>query len=463
MKNLASILAALMLMGAAVPAFAEDAAGDWGGLLASQLHVIVHIARATDGRYTATFESSDQGKMVIPADTVSVTSDELTISIAKIGGRYDGHWDDGQQAWVGTWTQAMAMPLVLKRLDKTSLAAMSPRRPQEEAIAQEARPYEQEDVTFPDIGAGVRLAGTFSHPKGVGPFPAVVLISGTGPNGRDEAVFGHKIFLVLADALNRRGIAVLRYDKRGVGASTGHYATATTADFAADAEAAVAWLKTRGEVDAQHIGLIGHSEGGLIAPMVAVRDASVAFSVLLAGPGLRGDRLMVLQGETMARAAGVPEDRIARDKAFNARVVAAVAAARSDAEALASVRALVAEGVGGRLIPAESAGLLIQQAGSPWFRYLISLDPAPILRRLRSPVLVMNGALDSQVPPAENLAVMRAALKDNPDATILEMPGLNHLFQDAGTGALGEYGEIEETLSPAALDTVTAWVVKHGR
>ena len=463
MKNLTSILAALILFGAATPVVAEEASGDWGGVLAGMLHVIVHITKDASGNYAATLESPDQGKEVIPVDQVIATPDHLSFLVPAIKGGYDGRWDNSQKAWVGTWSQGAGLPLVLKRLDKAALAAMTYKRPQEEAIAQTPLPYAQEVVTFSNATAGVTLAGTFSHPSGAGPFPAVVLISGTGPNNRDEEVFRHKIFLVLADALNRQGIAVLRYDKRGVGKSTGDYATATTADFADDADAAVAWLKTRSDVDPKHIGVTGHSEGGLIAPIVATRDASVAFSVLLAGPGLRGDKLAVLQGETMARAAGTPEDKIARMKAFNTQVMAAIVAAKSDAEATDSVKAIIANGVNEKIIPPESAGAIVQQEGSPWFRYFVCLDPVPVLRELKSPVLVLNGAQDSQVPPKENLAIIRDALKDNPDATILEMPGLNHLFQDAKTGALTEYGQIEETMSPTALETITKWLVKHSQ
>lgn len=463
MKTITSIISALTLFSAVTPAAAEEATGDWGGVLGGMLHIVVHISKDTGDHYTATLESPDQGKTVIPVDRVTATPDHLSLSVAAIKGSYDGQWDDGQKAWVGTWTQGAGMPLVLKRLDKAALAATVFKRPQEEAITQNPLPYNQSAATFVNARACVTLAGTFSFPKGAGPFPAVVLISGTGPNNRDEDVFGHKIFLVLADALNRKGIAVLRYDKRGVGKSTGVYATATTADFADDADAAVAWLRTRSEVDARHIGLIGHSEGGLIAPIVATTDSSVAFSVLLAGPGLSGDKLMVLQGEAMARAAGTPEEKIARSKAFNTKLMAAVVAAGSDAEARDRVKAIVADGVNEKLVPPESAAAIVQQADSPWFRYILHFDPAPVLRRLKTPVLVMNGALDSQVPPKENLAIMRDALKDNPDATILEMPRLNHLFQDAKTGAPAEYGRIEETVSPAALETVTKWVAKHSQ
>ncbi len=260
----AAVVAALMIGGVA---HAEDATGDWAGVLLGQLHLVVHLAKGNDGKLTGTLESLDQGDAKIPVGEVDATADHLKFTVPAVHGSYDGTWDDAKKQWTGAWTQTQTIPLDLHRASPTDRSVPPPpKRPQEDAIAKGPLPYGNEEVAFANTrAAGVTLKGTFSKPAGAGPFPTVVLISGSGPNTRDEAILGHKLFLVLADYLNRRGVAVLRYDKRGVASSTGNYATATTADFTSDAEAAVSYLKTRSDVDQKHIGLLGHSEGGVIA------------------------------------------------------------------------------------------------------------------------------------------------------------------------------------------------------
>ena len=439
---------------------AEEPAGDWGGLLMGQLHVIVHVKK--DGtQYRATLESPDQGTFVLPADTVTATPDHLSFAIAKIHGTYDGIWDNAQKAWVGTWTQGQAMPLVLKRLDTQQAPPAPQKRPQEEAIAAAPPAYRSTEVEFDSSAAGVKLAGTFSVPQGGGPFPAVVLISGSGPNTRDEDVFNHKVFLVIADALNRDGIAVLRYDKRGIGASSGDYKTATTADFLTDAQSAVAYLKTRSEIDPKHIGVAGHSEGGLIAPAVAVQDKGVSFVVMLAGPGMRGDQILLRQQALIAKAMGAPQDKIEAGGASNRKVFAAVLAASDITDAKTRVAAVLAMDVSAGQITAAQAAVGVDQVTSPWMYYFLRYDPVPTLQKVTVPVLAIGGSLDLQVPAKEDLAAIAAALKNNKDVTTTELPGLNHLLQKATTGAPSEYGQIEETVDPIALKTLTDWVAKH--
>jgi pimeloyl-ACP methyl ester carboxylesterase len=315
-------------------------------------------------------------------------------------------------------------------------------------------------VCFRNADAKVDLAGTLSMPKGPGPFPAVVLISGTGHNTRDESVWGHKVFLVLADALNRHGVAVLRYDKRGVGGSTGNYDAATTADFAADADAAVTWLRKQPRIDAHRVGVLGHSEGGIIAPFVAARDKHVAFVVMLAGPGIRGDRLFVLQSAMTAKTYGAPDAYIAKREAFDRKLYDAIIAAPSAKIARKRADAIVAKGVADKIVDANEADNLAADATRPWERYFLAYDPAPALRKLAVPVLALNGSLDVQVPAKTNLAAVREALKHNRRATVIELQGMNHLLQDAKTGAPTEYNGIEETMSPAALKAITDWVAE---
>ena len=457
----AARLLALAATLAAGGASAEEAAGDWNGLLGGQLHIIVHVTKDAGGHYGATLESPDQGSFVLAADQVAADADHFSFTIAKIGGSFAGTWSAGKNGWVGTWTQGQALALVLSRM--TSRAALAPaKRPQEEAISAGPRPYRQEAVSFANAAAGVKLAGTLGIPDGAGPFPAVVLICGSGPQTRDEDVMGHKIFLVLADALNRRGIAVLRYDKRGVGESTGNYATATFTDFAADTESALAFLKSRPEIAPDRIGLVGHSEGGAVAPMIAVRDPSARFVVLMAAPGMRIGQLLRLQTAKIAKASGASDADIAKKLAFFDKLYVDLAGAGGDAQALAVARADVARAVADKIVPAASADALATLVTSPWAHEAFAYDPIPALRQLKTPVLALNGSLDLQVPAEEDLNPIRAALQGNPETTIVELPNLNHLFQTAKVGTPAEYGEIEETIAPAALKTIADWVVAHG-
>jgi hypothetical protein len=285
---------ALVLLACAIttPALAQDLEGDWIGQMNGGFKVRIHIEKTGSGF---------SGKLINPSgnetvlDQIASDGKRLHLAVNKLNLSYDGVWIDEEKVWKGNLTFQQIYPLVLKHATAEDMAPTVHKRPQEDAINASAAPYWHRDVYFDNTAGHDRLAGTLSVPNGKGPFPAVVLVSGTGHNTRDEDVWGHKVFLVLGDALNRKGFAVLRYDKRGVGGSSGNYDAATTADFASDAEAAVAWLKTRPQIDASRIGVLGHSEGGIIAPAVAAVDKSVAFVVMIAGPCIRGDKLFVLQ------------------------------------------------------------------------------------------------------------------------------------------------------------------------
>lgn len=461
MKKFLCLTAAALALTSA-PALAEDAAGDWAGVIAGQLHVIIHLTRGADGKLGGVLESVDQGDVKIPLGTVDATADHLKFTLPAVNGSYDGTWDDAKKQWSGTWTQGKAIALDLHRA--TAAEASGPKRPQEDAIAKGPLPYGNEDISFANTNAaGVTLKGTFSKPAGRGPFPTVVLISGSGPNTRDEEVLGHKIFLVLADDLARRGIAVLRYDKRGIGASSGDYQAATSADFISDAEAAMAYLKTRADVDQKHIGLLGHSEGGLIAPAVAVADPAVRFVVLMAGPGVRGDKIMLKQNELIARATGASDADIARTQALRQSAFNVVESSTDAADAKAKLQAGAAKAVAAGQITQDAADQSIAQITTPWMYYFLRYDPAPMLQKVRVPVLAAGGSLDLQVEPVENLAAIKAALANDTDVTVTELPGLNHLFQDAKTGSPLEYAAIEETVSPAALKLFGDWIVAHSK
>jgi pimeloyl-ACP methyl ester carboxylesterase len=309
----------------------------------------------------------------------------------------------------------------------------------------------------------VELAGTLTLPEGAGPFPAALLISGSGAQDRNEEVFGHKPFLVLADHLTRAGVAVLRVDDRGVGGSGGSFADATSEDFADDARAGLRFLRTRGEIDTNKIGLIGHSEGAIIAPMVAATSEEVAYVVLLAGPGVPGDELLVRQQELLSRAAGMDDEQVATIVAKQTELLELVEAQAEEGPLRDAVRELVRAQLGAAAEP-ESVEQATAQATltvtGPWFRYFVSHDPRASLRALKVPVLALIGEKDLQVDPRQNLPEIRKALQagGNPDFTVEELEGLNHLFQQASTGAIGEYYRLEESFNPDALATIASWI-----
>ncbi|MGD0787219.1 MAG: alpha/beta fold hydrolase [Terracidiphilus sp.] len=434
----------------------SDIDGIWLGTLdagAVKLRVILRIFSASDGM-AATLQSPDQSQQWIPATSIKRAGNLLNFSIDSLGVVYDGKIGADLNSVDGTFTQGgRPLPLALKRIENE--AELQTRHPQNPV---KPYPYREEEVTYANKPAGNTLAGTLTVPPGKGPFPAVLLIAGSGPNDRDETVFGHKPFLVLSDYLTRKGIVVLRADKRGIGKSTGDLAKATTADFASDAEAGVAYLKSRPEVDVKRIGLIGHSEGGTIAPMVAAGDPGVRFIVLMAGPGVPGDQLIAEQKRLIEEASGVTKEQAAQDAVRQRELFTLVETEKDDAVLEKELRAKMAGHVPEAMMDAG-----VQQLMSPWWRYTLTYDPATALRKVACPVLVLNGEKDLQVPPAQNLPAIRKALEEggNKRFEIDELPGLNHLFQTAKTGSPTEYALNEETISPVALDKIAAWILKQ--
>ena len=441
---------------AAKPAEPASIDATWLGSLdagAIKLRIVFKIATTPTG-LTAQMQSPDQGPTWLDATSVTRAGDSLSIALKQFAIVYDGKIAADANSIDGTFTQ-MGNPLALALKRVTDQSQLELPRPQNPV---KPYPYREEDVSYPNKSAGITLAATLTIPPGKGPFPAVLLIAGSGPHDRDESLLGHKPFLVLSDYLTRKGIVVLRADKRGIGKSTGNYAAATTADFASDAEAGVAYLKTRPEVDVHKIGLVGHSEGAIIAPMAAVADHNVAFVVMMAGSAVPGDQIIVEQGRLIAMAAGESKEKADEDALKQRETLTAVETEKdpADLNQLLGTK-LAADGVPEGQIPAQ-----IKALTSPWMRYFLTYDPATTLRKLTIPVLALSGSLDLQVPPAQNLPAIRKALAEagNRHAEVDELPGLNHLFQDAKTGSPAEYGQIEETISPVALDKIANWILK---
>jgi hypothetical protein len=450
---------------AAPPAARADAPtleGDWSGSLSGMMRLVIHIERTPAGTLRGTMDSPDQGAMGLPIDTLIASGDSLRFKMRRIGGEYAARRASADSL-VGMWRQAgMELPLALKR--GATLAA--PRRPQDPL---RPLPYDTVAVSFPNPRApGVTIAGTLTLPRRTGPFPCALLISGSGPEDRDEAVFGHRPFLVLSDHLTRAGIAVLRVDDRGVGGSTGSFARATSEDFAGDALAAIEFLSTRREIDHRRIGLIGHSEGGLIAPMVAVRTPAVAFMVLMAGPGVPGDSVLMLQTVAIRRSMGAEPS--AAEQVVSRRLYDRIRAADS-LGALRGARELVRLQL--EAVPAEQRAALgdpdstaigvLRRLYTPWMRFFIAFDPRPTLHRVKCPVLAINGERDIQVLPKENLAAIDAAFAAGGlrDHTVKQLPGLNHLFQACRLCTFTEYAQLEETMSPAALEEISDWILSR--
>ena len=437
------------------PAKPSDIDGDWLGTLDTgmgKLRLVLHITNTEDG-LTANMDSLDQGANGIPVTTITRAGAALKFDMKSIGGSYDGTISQDLGTFTGTWTQGgKSFQLAFKRVKNASELEL--RRPQNPV---RPYPYREEEVSYSNPAAKIELAATLTIPPGKGPFPAVLLIVGSGPHDRDETLMGHKPFLVLADYLTRKGIVVLRADKRGVGKSGGDYSKAVMADFASDAEAGVAYLKTRVEVNPHKIGLVGHSEGGIEAPMIAAHNPDVAFVVMMAGPGVRGDEILAEQVVRIGRAAGKSQADVEKDAAIQREVLATV---KKDTDSAALEKDLRAVMTG--KVPEAQMGMQIKMVSSPWFRDFLLYDPAATLSKLTCPVLDINGEKDLQVPPEQNLPPIRKALEagGNKNFEVVELPGLNHLFQTAKTGGIAEYSEIEETMSPLALEKVASWILK---
>jgi pimeloyl-ACP methyl ester carboxylesterase len=431
-------------------------AGDWKGVLqpgpGKDIPLVFHVT-GQPGRWKGTLDSPTQNAIGFPFASVTQVGNEATFQMAVTNAVYTATLSADGATLEGHWAGVKGtLPLTMKR--SHDVIAASP-RPQ---LPEPPFPYRSVDVAYDNIAGHAHLTGTLTLPEAKGPFPVVLLITGSGPQDRDETIFGHKPFLLWADYLTRRGIAVLRVDDRGMGGSTGDVAQATTADFAVDVEAGVNYLKSRPDIDPHRIGLMGHSEGGVIAPIVASRDPAIAFIVLLAGTGETGEDVLLAQKRLIETASGIPAALVKQSEATMRRLYDAIKDAPDQATAdtrLAEAWQAIAEKPGTPM-PSELHAITV-----PWVRWFVRYDPRPTLAKVRCPILAIGGSKDLQVPATENLAGIKKALAGNPDVTVTELPNLNHLLQTSTTGQVSEYATIEETTSPVALKTVGDWLVSH--
>jgi len=441
--------------------------GSWIGqidLNGMQFNAVFRVSTDKEGNFTALMDSPDQGVKDIRVDSIKINGTHARFAINKLGGFYEGEILRDSLKITGNWNQAgMTFPLTLRKTEKLAVQT----RPQE---PKRPFPYKEEEVTVKNEKENILLAGTLTIPQGSSPFPAVVLITGSGAQNRDEELFGHKPFLVISDYLTRNGFVVLRMDDRGVGKSKGNFATATSYNFANDIFSAVEYLKTRPEIDKKKIGLVGHSEGGMIAPMVASQSADVAYIVLLAGVGVPGDELLLLQTELISRAGGMGEKVIQKEQMLAKGIYNVIKRNLDSASTFQSIKAVQKEYMDNlsdeeKAYPENQPKYLdkqIETLVSPWFMAFIRYNPAPVLEKVKCPVLALNGSNDLQVAPSQNLPAIKAALTKggNKNFETIEIPNLNHLFQTCTPATSMLYGKNEETFSPEVLKIMTDWLQK---
>lgn len=454
-------------------AFAQPSpfAGKWLGKLevGVTLRLVFAISQHPDGSFSATMDSPDQMAFNIPCDTAIITGNTVHILLKAGNISYQGTLEQ-DTVIKGIFTQGRDFPLVLTKTEKAVAARHRPQDPVPPF------PYKSEEVIYHSKNGALQYGATITIPPGKGPFPSALLITGSGPQDRDETLMGHRVFAVLADALTRNGFIVLRVDDRGVGKSTGDFAAATSADFADDARESFAYLLSRPEVNRKKAGLIGHSEGGMIAPMIAAGNKDISFVILLAGPGIPIRELMIDQNRALLESESISPEAIAAYLPLYRQIMNEVVATPDAAEAISHVNqffdhwlattdpAVIAElGMKDPEQVAAAKKSMVETFSGKWFRYFLSFDPAPYLEKLSCKVLALNGSRDIQVVAGPNLTGIREALKKSKakQYQVKEIPGKNHLFQTCQTCRLGEYGELEETFSPDVLQEINDWLNKY--
>lgn len=436
----------------------------WEGRLkisAFNVRIVIKLFEDPNGNLSGFMDSPDQGVTNIPLSNVQITENNFSFDVPSIKGEYKSEIIADSNLARGSWSQAAgAYPLNLKKVKRQTEI----NRPQ---TPKPPFKYNSEEIEFQNKEAKIKLSGTFTYPEGEGSFPAVVLISGSGAQDRDETIFAHKPFFVIADCLTNNGIAVLRYDDRGTGESGGNFINATTEDFASDANAAVQYLLSRKEINKNKIGLIGHSEGGLIAPMLANKSDDISFIIMLAGPGLPGKDILAGQVKLILISEGEDESTADMIVDVNRKIYDVIIMENDSVKAHEKIKSIYKDFIqslpedkrdkpGVSDLDTDQFNLLL----NPWFKYFLKYDPHPILEKITIPVLALNGTNDLQVPYKENLDAINRALQKagNKNYKVMELSNLNHLFQTSETGAVREYGEIEETFSPAALKIISDWI-----
>ncbi|QCX39007.1 alpha/beta hydrolase [Aureibaculum algae] len=463
MKTIVAFVIAFII--SIVNAFSQDISGDWSGETkrGDKLITFIFKIKQENAEYSTTIDVPTFRISGIKPSITTFTNGKLIIDGSNVGMNYIGVFNTKAQQFEGTYKEG-GIEMVLN-LKKGAVKIVDSKRPQEPV---KPYPYYEEEVIFKNTEANIALAGTLTLPNKNGKFPVVILISGSGPQDRDESFMGHKPFLVLSDYLTRKGIGVLRFDDRGHGESTGDFGTATTEDFSKDVLSAIAYLKTRNDIDIKNIGLIGHSEGGIIAPLAANNSNDIAFIVLLASTGISGTELSVMQSKTLRQ---FPvKDEVGYEKNTR-KAIAIVTSNKSEAEIKNELTKHYNDFLRPILtslnVPEKNINAFINSqlktSLKPWSRYFLQYNPADEIEKLQIPVLSLNGSKDSQVNATINQEGIRKALikGGNKNYKILELENLNHFFQECKTGKMDEYRKIEQTFSPIALQEISNWIFKR--
>ena len=441
--------------------FAQKITGSWAvelDIQGTKLPLIFNI-KQDDNKYSSTFDSPAQGAAAIPVAKTTFVNNELILDANNLGILYKGSYENDQIS--GTFTQGeMTIPMVLTRKNSVDIVIKRPQTPKAPFD------YNMSEILIVNPTEKNTLAGTLTTPRDKKEFPIVILITGSGQQNRDEELFNHKPFWVIADDFAKKGIGVLRLDDRGIGGSTNGNKNPTSQNFASDIDAAVNYLSNKGF---KKIGLIGHSEGGMIATMAACENKKVSFIITMAGPGIATDQLLLLQAAALAKANGVSPEEIKTNAELSQKIYDKIARF-TGTELQTELKILLNEAVKklpkNQLPPEDKIEELvnsqIKQVSSPWFVYFLKWNPNTYWSKLKLPVLALNGSLDLQVTARENLAGIKNNLEKakNKNFETLEMPGLNHLFQEAKTGSVAEYSQLEQTISPTVLDKMSTWILK---
>lgn len=432
-----------------------DFSGYWEGNLDIGQPVPLTIAFTFNspdetGAAVALLHIPQQGLRNFEVPSSIIDGRTVTVDMTTLMASYEGTFNPQTDMIEGVFNQ-MGQSL------KLNLARTTQQEQRKIQDPQPPYPYGSEDLRFVQSPEGFHLAGTITRPAGEGPFPAVVLISGSGSQNRDEELFGHRPFLVLADALTRAGIVVLRYDDRGFADSEGDASFATTFDLANDAESALKYLATLPYVDSGNIGLIGHSEGAIIAPIVAQRNQAVSFLVLLAGSGVDGIKTLEDQTAAILRSQNAPEEVIAQVVATNLAVYHTIV---DESKPLDERKEAVMQMMSGMGMPEAEVSAQVEALFSPWYMNFLSLDPSKYLSKVTAPVMIMNGSKDTQVSASLHVPAIESALHDAGNSKVVTKvyEGLNHLFQPAVTGGVEEYAEIDITIDPQVLADIVWWI-----
>ena len=454
----------------------QSITGNWEGTLniqGTELPIVFHIKKDSSNNFTATFDSPKQNAYNLPCSDVITKGDSVLLMMKLVNGKYEGLLSTNKKTLTGKWFQgANNLPLDLKKTSDIATAKEF-KRPQ---TPKPPFNYQSEDVLYFNVDKSIQFGATFTYPskKTDKKYPAVILITGSGQQDRDENIFEHKSFAVIADYLTRQGIAALRVDDRGKGKTTGDYSKSTSADFALDAEAGINYLKSRSETDTLNLGIIGHSEGGMIAPIIAAKRKDIKFMVLLAGPAIPIINLMETQSVDVAAASGVPANDLELYRPLYKNMVMAIIVEKDAAIATKNATDVFnywqnktpasavknTTGVTDEKSKAAYIGIFVKQLQQPWFKYFMQFNPEDYLSKVHCAVLALNGEKDIQVAAVPNLANINKILSKNNNSNFKTqlLPGLNHLFQHCNKCSADEYGELEETFATEVLQIMGDWI-----